>query len=62
MSVQRQSAREKLTRLNNQQFHELSTDVYDEMNRRQLAGNDDNQVMQHLPQNDDYHQKRNQAR
>lgn len=30
----RQSAREKLTRLTRQQFHELSTDVYDELIRR----------------------------
>lgn len=35
-SNQRTSAREKLTRLTKQQFAELSTDVFDEMNRRQL--------------------------
>lgn len=28
------NAREKLTRLSKQQFHELSTDVYDELVRR----------------------------
>jgi hypothetical protein len=40
ISAQRQSAREKLTKLNTSQFHELSTDVYDEMNRR--INNSDN--------------------
>lgn len=34
VSVHRQSAREKLMRLNRLQFQELSTDVYDELRRR----------------------------
>jgi hypothetical protein len=34
VSPQRAGARSKLTKLSNQQFHELSTDVYDELMRR----------------------------
>lgn len=52
----RTSARQKLTRLTVQQFHELSTDVYDELIRRKL----DNAPF--LPVRDDFHPKRNQAR
>ncbi|KAJ3290305.1 component of the polarisome [Borealophlyctis nickersoniae] len=57
-SNQRSSAREKLTRLTKQQFTELSTDVFDEMNRRQL----NSQEAPFLPVRDDFHPKRNQAR
>ncbi|TPX71731.1 hypothetical protein SpCBS45565_g00893 [Spizellomyces sp. 'palustris'] len=57
-SNQRTSAREKLTRLTKQQFTELSTDVFDEMNRRQL----DSKEVPFLPVRDDFHPKRNQAR
>lgn len=32
--AQRTAARQKLSRLNNLQFHELATDVYDELSRR----------------------------
>lgn len=39
-SVQRASARDKLTRLSVQQFNELSTDVFDEMNRRLTGASD----------------------
>jgi hypothetical protein len=40
VSVQRQSARQKLAKLTPGQFEELSTDVFDEMNRR-LANRED---------------------
>ncbi|KAI8365051.1 hypothetical protein EDC96DRAFT_510303 [Choanephora cucurbitarum] len=53
---QRTTARQKLSRLNNLQFHELATDVYDEMMRRQS----DNKS--YLPRKDEYHSRRNQAR
>jgi hypothetical protein len=35
---QRAAARQKLSRLNNLQFHELATDVYDELMRRNADG------------------------
>lgn len=51
-------AREKLTRLSRTQFQELSTDVYDEVQRRtNSAGR-----VAALPANTSYHPKRNQAR
>ncbi|CAE7230326.1 unnamed protein product [Rhizoctonia solani] len=57
----RANAREKLTRLTRQQFQELSTDVYDELMRR-----NDNEKggaeTPFLPVRDDFHPKRNQAR
>lgn len=53
----RASAREKLTRLTRQQFQELSTDVYDELIRRNAKSE-----TPHLPTRDDFHPKRNQAR
>lgn len=53
----RASAREKLTRLTRQQFQELSTDVYDELIRRNT-----NSATPHLPNREDFHPKRNQAR
>ncbi|KAF8635219.1 hypothetical protein AX17_003995 [Amanita inopinata Kibby_2008] len=53
----RTTARQKLTRLTVQQFHELSTDVYDELMRRK----NENEVP-FLPVREDFHPKRNQAR
>ncbi|KAG8829878.1 component of the polarisome [Serendipita sp. 399] len=53
----RSSAREKLTRLTKQQFQELSTDVYDELIRRNAKSE-----TPHLPNREDFHPKRNQAR
>ncbi|RKP08146.1 hypothetical protein THASP1DRAFT_23809 [Thamnocephalis sphaerospora] len=58
VSAQRKSARDKLVRLTQQQFQELSTDVYDELTRREA--NDPH--MPHLPVKDEFHPKRNQAR
>ncbi|KAI0072828.1 hypothetical protein K474DRAFT_1667322 [Panus rudis PR-1116 ss-1] len=56
----RSSARQKLTRLTKQQFQELSTDVYDELVRRQ--NNTSNNEVPFLPVREDFHPKRNQAR
>lgn len=57
----RSNAREKLTRLSKQQFTELSTDVYDELMRRQNnAKNGNSQPF--LAVRDEFHPKRNQAR
>ncbi|CAK5265603.1 unnamed protein product [Mycena citricolor] len=53
----RTSARQKLTRLTIQQFHELSTDVYDELCRRK----NETQIP-FLPVREEFHPKRNQAR
>ncbi|KAJ3271005.1 component of the polarisome [Terramyces sp. JEL0728] len=53
----RSSAREKLTRLSKNQFSELSTDVYDELNRRLKDTS-----VPYLSVNEMYHPKRNQAR
>ncbi|KAK0195779.1 hypothetical protein F5146DRAFT_1027040 [Armillaria mellea] len=53
----RSTARQKLTRLTIQQFHELSTDVYDELVRRK----GDTEVP-FLPVREEFHPKRNQAR
>ncbi|KAG9220958.1 hypothetical protein CCMSSC00406_0002442 [Pleurotus cornucopiae] len=53
----RSSARQKLTRLTIQQFHELSTDVYDELVRRKK----ENEIP-FLPVREEFHPKRNQAR
>jgi uncharacterized coiled-coil DUF342 family protein len=58
ISLQRQSARDKLVRLTQQQFQELSTDVYDELTRRLL----NSPTVPFLPLKDEYHPKRNQAR
>ncbi|KAG6837808.1 hypothetical protein H0H93_016176 [Arthromyces matolae] len=70
----RATARQKLTRLTSQQFHELSTDVYDELVRRQsdnegtdayfLPSNLDLITISvpFLPLRSDFHPKRNQAR
>ncbi|KAG7090973.1 hypothetical protein E1B28_010040 [Marasmius oreades] len=54
----RSSARQKLTRLTIQQFHELSTDVYDELIRRK----NEKEVIPFLPVREEFHPKRNQAR
>nr|GAT57893.1 predicted protein [Mycena chlorophos] len=53
----RSSARQKLTRLTIQQFHELSTDVYDELIRRKQE-----KEVPFLPVREEFHPKRNQAR
>ncbi|PWY91170.1 hypothetical protein BO70DRAFT_392813 [Aspergillus heteromorphus CBS 117.55] len=60
-------ARDKLLRLSSTQFHELSTDVYDELLRRQQAMPPPNRpprpdVPPFLPPRKDFHEKRNQAR
>lgn len=52
-------AREKLSRLTEIQFYDLSTDVYDELQRRI---NETNEKPKHLPPQANYHPKRNQAR
>ena len=61
-SNQRASAREKLTRLTKPQFTDMSTDVYDEMKRRQtnsLEGNHSillvNYLAQFLEKNIEFH-------
>lgn len=59
-------ARDKLLRLSSVQFYELSTDVYDELIRRQAASrvppNTPNGPPQFLLPRDNFHPKRNQAR
>ena len=59
-------ARDKLLRLSGTQFQELSTDVYDELLRRQSAQgqqlNGPGQVPSFLLPRDNFHPKRNQAR
>lgn len=60
-------ARDKLLRLSPTQFHELSTDVYDELIRRQQAMPPPGRpprpdVPPFLPPRDDFHEKRNHAR
>lgn len=59
-------ARDKLLRLSPVQFQELSTDVYDELLRRQNAGGQQmpgqGQVPTFLLPKDTFHPKRNQAR
>ncbi|KAL8996381.1 MAG: hypothetical protein Q9169_004104 [Polycauliona sp. 2 TL-2023] len=59
-------ARDKLLRLSAVQFQELSTDVYDELLRRQSAAgqqtNGPGQVPSYLLPKDNFHPKRNQAR
>ncbi|KAG1742453.1 hypothetical protein EDB19DRAFT_1701134 [Suillus lakei] len=56
----RAHARSKLTNLTRQQFHELSTDVYDELVRRRR--NTPENDVPFLPVRDEFHPKRNQAR
>lgn len=60
-------ARDKLLRLSPTQFHELSTDVYDELIRRQQATPPPGRpprpdVPTFLPPRADFHEKRNHAR
>jgi Spa2 homology domain (SHD) of GIT len=60
-------ARDKLLRLSPTQFHELSTDVYDELVRRQQSAGGPGRppkpdIPPFLPPRDDFHEKRNQAR
>ncbi|CAI7586202.1 unnamed protein product [Penicillium glandicola] len=60
-------ARDKLLRLSPTQFHELSTDVYDELIRRQQASPPPGRpprpdVPPYLPARTDFHEKRNHAR
>ena len=57
-------ARDKLVRLSPTQFQELSTDVYDELLRRQAtqAGTLPPSTPGYLPPRDTFHPKRNQAR
>jgi Spa2 homology domain (SHD) of GIT len=61
------NARDKLLRLSATQFHELSTDVYDEMVRRQQATGGPGRpprldIPSFLPPRNDFHEKRNRAR
>lgn len=58
LTPSRSNAREKLTRLSRQQFAELSTDVHDELKRRQ----NESESVPFLPGRDDFHPRRNQAR
>jgi hypothetical protein len=60
-------ARDKLLRLSPTQFQELSTDVYDELIRRQQAAGGPGRpprpdIPPFLPPRQDFHEKRNQAR
>ena len=59
-------ARDKLLRLSPVQFQELSTDVYDELLRRQSSSgqqrNGPDQVPEYLLPKENFHPKRNQAR
>ncbi|KAE8350231.1 hypothetical protein BDV28DRAFT_44500 [Aspergillus coremiiformis] len=60
-------ARDKLLRLSATQFHELSTDVYDELLRRQQAMPSPGRpprpdIPPFLPPRKDFHEKRNHAR
>ncbi|KAF9912665.1 component of the polarisome [Lobosporangium transversale] len=57
VSEQRIAAREKLSRLLQNQLQDLSTDVYDELKRRT-----DEVLVPFLAVRDDFHPKRNQAR
>lgn len=58
-SSRTKKAREKLLKLSLDQFSELSTDVYDESNRRQLS---ESRRPNYLLEDDIFHPKRNQAR
>jgi hypothetical protein len=70
----RSNARSKLTRLTIQQFHELSTDVYDELVRRNKENEgmfcyllshvdgSNHHLVPFLPVREEFHPKRNQAR
>lgn len=67
MNGRSNKARDKLLRLSPTQFHELSTDVYDELIRRQQAMPPPGRpprpdVPSYLLPRDDFHEKRNHAR
>lgn len=67
MNGRSNKARDKLLRLSSTQFHELSTDVYDELVRRQQAMPPPGRpprldVPPFLPPRKDFHEKRNHAR
>ena len=61
-------ARDKLLRLSPVQFHELSTDVFDELQRRKASApsppgqHPPRSIPQYLLPRNDFHEKRNQAR
>ncbi|KAL9007055.1 MAG: hypothetical protein Q9188_000178 [Gyalolechia gomerana] len=65
-NVKQNRARDKLLRLSPVQFQELSTDVYDELLRRQSAAGQQTsgpgQVPSYLLPKNNFHPKRNQAR
>ena len=66
-NIKSNKARDKLLRLSQIQFHELSTDVYDELLRRQAATPPPGRpprpdVPPYLLPRDNFHEKRNQAR
>lgn len=65
ISAKPNRARDKLLRLSSIQFQELSTDVYDELQRRQSAAaqqNGPNSIPIYLLRRENFHPKRNQAR
>jgi len=67
LNARSNKARDKLLRLSPTQFHELSTDVYDELIRRQQAQPPPGRpprpdVPTFLPPRADFHEKRNHAR
>lgn len=67
LNARSNKARDKLLRLSPTQFHELSTDVYDELIRRQQATPPPGRPPRpdappFLPPRDDFHEKRNHAR
>lgn len=67
LNARSNKARDKLLRLSPTQFHELSTDVYDELIRRQQAMPPPGRpprpdVPPFLPPREDFHEKRNHAR
>lgn len=66
-NIKSNKARDKLLRLSAIQFHELSTDVYDELLRRQAANPPPGRpprsdVPPYLLPRENFHEKRNQAR
>ncbi|PHH51851.1 Protein SPA2 [Ceratocystis fimbriata CBS 114723] len=56
------NAKDKLIRLTATQFYELSTDVYDELNRRQASARNPQSAPPHLLAQQNFHPKRNNAR
>ncbi|KAL5630294.1 hypothetical protein BROUX41_000166 [Berkeleyomyces rouxiae] len=56
------NAKDKLIRLTATQFYELSTDVYDELNRRQAFARNPQSAPPHLLAQQNFHPKRNNAR